>query len=638
MPLITRRRTALALAAALPALAAGCGGGSGAPQHTSAADADAGFARTAAGLTGPVTFGTPARGGTFRAAGPDLVFSAALDPTAEYSGFGWGILHGLLVRPLLGYSLGAGDAGNRLRPDLAEALPEVSADGRTYTVHLRHGVRFAPPVSREVTAGDVVTALERVGTPSVAAQYGFYYDVIQGMDAFRRGKARTISGITAPDRYTLRIHLLRATPEFPYRLALPATAPIPREVSRCHTGAGEYGRYLIATGPYMIHGSDRLAAACAAQHPIDGFRPGAFLRLVRNPAYDPATDDTTVRPALPDAFTFSVDSNPGDIHDRIVRGDLETETLPTPPKVIRAHLTDPATRTRLRVNASGQVNYLVLNLTEPPFDDVHVRRALALALDLQAVRRSQGGILNGPIATHILPDSLLPMDASVAVQKPPYRGDTPAAHAEMARSRYDRNHDGRCDGAVCQDVLMVTDSAAPLALATPVIRQAASVIGVHLRVQEVPFGAAASALQTPARRVALSPAYAWAADYGDPSTFVDPLLTTKGIAPSGASNVSLLGITPALARSVHARVPTSAVPSIDSAAAECAALAGAPRKDCYARLDRHVTRDIVPMIPLLQATVINELGPAVTRFDFDQSSGFTSWARVAVDPSKQGAG
>jgi peptide/nickel transport system substrate-binding protein len=49
----------------------------------------------------------------------------------------------------------------RAVPDLAASMPEVSADGRTVTVHLRAGVRFSPPVNREVTADDVRYAIER---------------------------------------------------------------------------------------------------------------------------------------------------------------------------------------------------------------------------------------------------------------------------------------------------------------------------------------------------------------------------------------------------------------------------------------------------------------------------------------------
>ena len=125
---------------------------------------------------------------------------------------------------------------------------------------VRDGVRFGPPVSRELTSKDVAYAFERIGTPSLVAQYGFYFDVIEGMEAFRAGEATEIAGIETPDERTIVFHLTRPTGDFGYRLAMPATAPIPEEVARCFTEAGEYGRFLIASGPYMIEGSEALDA------------------------------------------------------------------------------------------------------------------------------------------------------------------------------------------------------------------------------------------------------------------------------------------------------------------------------------------------------------------------------------------
>ena len=57
------------------------------------------------------------------------------------------------------------------------------------------------------------------------------------------------------------------------RLALAATAPVPSEVARCFHDVGNYGRDLIATGPYMIAGEDRIdPTSCARLRPIPGFR------------------------------------------------------------------------------------------------------------------------------------------------------------------------------------------------------------------------------------------------------------------------------------------------------------------------------------------------------------------------------
>ena len=167
---------------------------------------------------------------------------------------------------------------------------------------------FGPPLSREIVADDVVYAFERIGTDALVAQYGFYYDgVIEGMAEFRAGEADTISGITAVDDKTVEFKLTQPTGDFLYRIAMPATGPVPREVASCFNEANLYGRYLVSSGPYMIEGSDAQdATSCDTLQAAVRLRPGHVdARFVRNPDYDPATDTTEARENLPDGFEFA---------------------------------------------------------------------------------------------------------------------------------------------------------------------------------------------------------------------------------------------------------------------------------------------------------------------------------------------
>ena len=52
-------------------------------------------------------------------------------------------------------------------------------------------------------------------------------------------------------------------------------------------------------------------------------------------------------------------------------------------------------------------------------------------------------------------------------------------------------------------------------------------------------------------------------------------------------------------------------------------------------LDKKLTEEIVPQVPLIDATAIDLIGPAVTQYDFDQFGTEMSLAHVAVDPSLQ---
>ena len=93
-------------------------------------------------------------------------------------------------RPLYNYR--PGSAG--MVPDLAEGAPAISDGGRTVTVRIRPGVRFSPPVSREVTSRDVKYAVERAFFKTVGNGYvSAYFGALKGA----RTEARPGSGSEA---------------------------------------------------------------------------------------------------------------------------------------------------------------------------------------------------------------------------------------------------------------------------------------------------------------------------------------------------------------------------------------------------------------------------------------------------------
>src|SRR5918996_1403452 len=104
-------------------------------------------------------------------------------------------------------------------PDLAESEPEISDDGMTITFTIREGVRFSPPVDREVTAADVEYAIERGLLPGVANGYipSYLADVVGFEQAQKQagddptGGAPDIEGITAVDDRTLEVRLDRTS-------------------------------------------------------------------------------------------------------------------------------------------------------------------------------------------------------------------------------------------------------------------------------------------------------------------------------------------------------------------------------------------------------------------------------------------
>jgi peptide/nickel transport system substrate-binding protein len=556
-------------------------------------------------------------------------FTDGFDPTGEYLGEALGIYSNLLVRTLVGYDHRAGLAGNRLVPDLATDLGTISNGGRTYTFHLRRGIRFGPPLGRAITSKDISYAFERIGTPTIAAQYGFYYDVIQGMAAFEAGKARSISGIATPDARTISFTLTVPTGDFRYRLGMPAAGPIPREVASCFPAPNRYGRYVIASGPYQIAGSSRLdASSCKtieSSGPISGFDGSRTLDLVRNPDYDPKTDSPSARENLPDEFVFSVDSNTSDIYERVSRGDADDEVANEPPAVLRDYRSSP----RLHRSDYDALQYLDMNLTQPPFDDLHVRRAVAFVVDRDALRKAWGGTAAGAIATHIAPNSLLLDElASYAPFGNAGTGDLAAAKAEMRQSRYDANHDGICDATACKHVYTVTGDLANEQAMLPTLGQNLATIGITLKDRVLKD--AYTPTSTPRLDIAFSTHPGWGKDYADPLTYFSPLFDGRGIIPTGNSNYSLVGLTPATAKQIGVTGSIAGVPSVDAALDRCSALAGKPRVACYAALDRTISEKIVPWVPYLWPYAHNLVSSRVTQWGWDQFGDTIAYAHVAV--------
>jgi len=136
------------------------------------------------------------------------------DPQQEYYSIAWEFDRCCLLRTLVSYNgKSTKEEGAGLFPDLAAEMPEISADGLTWTFTLQPGLRYAPPLDDvEITAGDFVRAMERTADPRAnVGGYSFYYSVIEGFDEFADGKAGSISGIEAVDDLTLNITVTEST-------------------------------------------------------------------------------------------------------------------------------------------------------------------------------------------------------------------------------------------------------------------------------------------------------------------------------------------------------------------------------------------------------------------------------------------
>jgi peptide/nickel transport system substrate-binding protein len=313
---------------------------------------------------------------------------ASLDPGITYASLDLNLL-AATVRTLYSYTP---TEPSRLVPDVAAGAPQVSSDGKTLTVRIRSGVKFGPPVNREVTSRDVKYAIERGFNPHVANPYAStYYGDLVGAD---RASGGPIAGIQTPDDHTLVFKLTRPTASLVAQsTVLPLSAPVPVEYAKPldAKAPSQYGNHIVATGPYMIPAdSDGKVLG-------NGYVPGRSLRLVRNPSWSAATDH---RPGYLDEIDFKIGGSAPVLGRQTLAGSgLVLADPPTPALVKKAY---QQARDQIYFSPGAGTRYAALNTAIPPFDDANLRKAVAAALDREQMRRVRGGAVIGDIASHFL--------------------------------------------------------------------------------------------------------------------------------------------------------------------------------------------------------------------------------------------
>jgi peptide/nickel transport system substrate-binding protein len=455
-----------------------------------------------------------------------------IDPGITYYQYGFPVAYAT-QRPL--YSFKPDDAINP-EPDLAEGPPEISEDGKTVTVTIRTGVKFSPPVNREVTSADVKYAIERGFTPQVAGPYvGAYMGDLEGLKAFQDGKADEISGIETPDDQTIVFNLARPRGAIlAGALALPASAPVPKEYAQkldAKTPSG-YGNNQVATGPYMIENDE--------SGKLTGYTAGTEIKLVRNPNWDASTD---FKPAYLDSITIKEGSDP-DVASRqildgnaLVSGDFQ---LPAP---ILSSVSRGDQKDLMVISPpTGRFRYIAVRTDKPPFDNPDVRRALNAAFDKNALRQAFGGPITGEIPTHWIPPGQPGFEEAGGAEGPGVdfmakpEGDLELAMEYMRKAGYES---GKYDGG--KTFTGVSDNATQQKNMTQVAVAQFEKLGFKVDMKYVVRDSMYTKFcQVPGNQPDVCPSVGWLKDFADPETLLDPVFNGKNILEQGNSNFALL--------------------------------------------------------------------------------------------------
>lgn len=249
------------------------------------------------------------------------------------------------------------DAAGSLVPGTAESWGP-SPDGLEYRFRIRAAARWSN--GAPVTAQHFVAAFRRVLAPGTRSPYAFLLKPIQNAEQVLAAEASPETlGVSAEDSSTLVIELEYPAPYFPHVLAMAVGAPRYPEIQNADEATG--GRtQIISNGAYVL----------------DTWQPGDKIRLRKNPHFH---DAGNVQIDVVDYFAI-VDEDTE--YRRYRAGELDI-TASVPGSVI-----DDLRRTRpdeLHVTPKLALYYIAFDLSEAPFDNRNLRRALTMAIDRDAL-------------------------------------------------------------------------------------------------------------------------------------------------------------------------------------------------------------------------------------------------------------
>jgi len=262
---------------------------------------------------------------------------------------------------------------------------EISTDGLVYTFHLRPAARWSN--GDPVTARDFAYSFRRILTPKFGATYAYMLWPIKNAQAFNAGTLADFAqvGVAVIDDATLLLTLERPTPYLPALAAHQTWMPVHRatieKFGQLEDRDSAWTRpgNLVSNGPFVL----------------TEWRPNARLVAAKNPHYWSAAQNRLERLVF-----FPIEDSGAE--ERNFRAGQLHVTFAVPPTKIDSYRQH--TPERLRIDPWIYTDYLSFNVTKPPLDNAKLRRALALAIDRDAIARTVFRGAAQPALTLTAPD------------------------------------------------------------------------------------------------------------------------------------------------------------------------------------------------------------------------------------------
>lgn len=402
----------------------------------------------------------------------------------------------------LGEGLTAIDEATGRPVPAAASSWDVSEDGLRHVFRLRPDAKWSD--GSPVVAADFLFSYERILRPALASEYAYMLFPVRGAEDFNAGKSADFSsvGFSAPDAHTLVVELASPTPYFLGLVAHQAWFPVHPPTILKFGKIDQRGTAWTRPENHVGNGAYRLAV----------WAPNDRIEVVRQPHHwsDPKT-------GLQRVVFFPTDNVPADeAAYRAGQRHVTYDLLPGRIATYRDQSPSP-----LRVDPMLETLYLRFNVTRKPLDDARVRRALALAVDREAIAASvlQGSRLP---AYHYVPPGAGGFRSG---SRQPH--DPAAARELLAAAGFPGGK-----GFPRLEVLMNTD-----ALNTRILEAVQAMwkreLGVDVALVSQDFRVYLDSMKGLRYDIARA---RWVGDYDDPNTFLDMYLTGGGNNQTGWSH------------------------------------------------------------------------------------------------------
>ena len=433
-----------------------------------------------AGNSTPTT-GTGANGSTEPRFGETMTVAyksdpKTFDPAVCYDATCWNNMRMMYDR-LYDY---VGDT-MEIEAQAAASMPQVSADGLTYTIKLRDGMTFTD--GKPVTAADVVYSFDRILDPAAKSPVASFWTGVKGAADYAKNPTGQLAGITAVDDKTVQVVLTTPNSAFKYVLAMPHASIIER---------GSASK-PIGSGPFVL----------------DHFTPGSEIVVNRNAKYWDAPKpyvDKVVEKLGVDPHVQLLQLEKGQI-------DLMGDPIPGADYLQVANNAELKPQTKTIVKPSTY--FVTMNTQMKPFDNPKVREAVSYAFDRSFLLKLVAG--QGEVANEYLPKGITG-----------YTSEKLVHDQDIAKAKQLLSEAGYPNGFSTTMYSWNTD---PWTALLPQLQQDLGKIGIKVDAQPIQQSAFFELAATPGK--APMTLTFWVADYPDGSDFYQALLSCGAAIPGG---------------------------------------------------------------------------------------------------------